>query len=165
MIWADLHAHLVNPLGEVDAGGVHGQADKRLVPVGCGKDFNNRNDDNSICLQQASTTILQATVEQKHHKTYKNIWRIQQKDNLKGAYGFPLLYLQGGTSSRPEGKYKYSDSVLPQIKSKTEHLECISDPHLLSIDDKIVPDPEKMWLVIIRYKNQLNWTWYTLIQV
>merc|ERR1719370_2588916 len=29
-----LHAHLVNPLGEVDARGVHGQADERLVPVG-----------------------------------------------------------------------------------------------------------------------------------
>merc|ERR1719220_306580 len=29
-----LHAHLVDPFGEVDARGVHGQADKRLVPVG-----------------------------------------------------------------------------------------------------------------------------------
>ena len=44
-----------------------------------------------------------------------------------------------------KGKYKFSDSILLQIKSKTEHLEGISDPHLLSIDDKIVPYPEKMW--------------------
>ena len=103
----------------------------------------------------------------KHQQQYcKQLWgkniikhiQIQQKDNLKGTYGFPLLYLQGGTSSRPEGKYKHIDSILPQIKSKTEHLECISDPHLLSIDDKIVAYPEKMWLVIIRYKNQLNST-------
>ena len=38
MLWLEfwimnLHAHLADLLGQVDAGGVHGQADQRLVPV------------------------------------------------------------------------------------------------------------------------------------
>ena len=38
MLWLEfwikhLHAHLADLLGQVDAGGVHGQADQGLVPV------------------------------------------------------------------------------------------------------------------------------------